>query len=297
MKFKIYILSVAILIFILGTKCFETEAFAYSENPGVEEKHLKSVKDFSKLIEEKAREMEKLADKRLRSREMGIIPKELGYQKHIVDRAKRSRGKELYGSIMNNPIEIYRECIYPRTNANSIKWCKKVYMPDEKKITSCQLSFCNICCSNLEYAILKNVNNCPFASVLNLTSPEGQTIIKDYIAKGNTVAECRNTCSTVYPSNLPKEEITPSRDPTLGKSAENPGHDCQDIKTWGDVEALSGMYFVKFPLKGVVEVFCDMETDGGGWTLFLYYNHEPGQEIFLNGNVIFLFSKFQLQKD
>jgi hypothetical protein len=81
------------------------------------------------------------------------------------------------------------------------------------------------------------------------------------------------------PSPMPE----PPRDPELG-SEKKPAKHCMDIKKWGAKGAKSGVYWIILASKGPQKVFCDMETDNGGWTLFFNYIHQPGQELLLNGN-------------
>lgn len=83
---------------------------------------------------------------------------------------------------------------------------------------------------------------------------------------------------------MPAPETRPPRNPGLGKSENDPGISCADIKEWGAQGSQSGQYFIKPSGKAVQKVFCDMETDMGGWTLFFNYIHEPGTEITLDPN-------------
>lgn len=82
---------------------------------------------------------------------------------------------------------------------------------------------------------------------------------------------------------MPAPPIKPPRDPLLG-TEQRPGMSCMDIKKWGAKSAKSGVYWIDVGSKGAQKVFCDMETDKGGWTLFFNYVHQPGQELLLNEN-------------
>jgi hypothetical protein len=44
------------------------------------------------------------------------------------------------------------------------------------------------------------------------------------------------------------------------------------------------VYWINVASKGPQKVFCDMETDKGGWTLFFNYVHQPGAELLLDEN-------------
>lgn len=99
----------------------------------------------------------------------------------------------------------------------------------------------------------------------------------------NTINSCKAECKKVYPVDMPKPPQKPPRDPTLGKQT-NPAMSCMDIKKWGSNSAKSGTYWVNIASKGPQEVFCDMETDKGGWTAFFNYVHQPGAELLLDEN-------------
>jgi len=77
--------------------------------------------------------------------------------------------------------------------------------------------------------------------------------------------------------------MKPPRDPQLG-TQKRPAFSCADIKKWGAETSKSGVYWIELASKGPQKVFCDMETDKGGWTLFFNYVHQPGQELGLNEN-------------
>jgi hypothetical protein len=92
-------------------------------------------------------------------------------------------------------------------------------------------------------------------------------------------------CSKENPVEMPDASMRePPRDPELGNE-KKPGLSCSDIKKWGDENAKNGQYWIKTQSKGSIKVFCDMEVDDGGWTLFFNYVHNPGANVIFKNDM------------
>jgi len=110
---------------------------------------------------------------------------------------------------------------------------------------------------------------------------KGTRMIEE-VANDNEVEKCKSLCSNTYSgAELPVILPPPQRDESLGKNVKNGATSCSDIKKWGEPGAKSGEYYILTAI-GTVLTYCDMETDSGGWTLFLNYVHFPGSDMLLN---------------
>lgn len=246
---------------------------------------IKSLKTIREEIYQIARDNMKTSSVAEKEKSIGLLKKTNGYPEHMISRAKDTRkNMDIFGGIMKIPIEVFRTCVYPISKTNYVKWCKNVKFGSSKKIISCQFSFCSVCCDHLQDELIHAASDHKLGTKLELTNKYIQDLVRDNFKTSDTLKRCKAECLKAYPSELPVKEETPLRDPELGLSKENPGKDCNDIKKWGKGDSGNGLYWISLG-KGVFEVFCDMETDGGGWTLFLNYEHNQGQNIDLNQTV------------
>jgi hypothetical protein len=252
----------------------------------VEGKVLKTITDWRDLFYEVARENMKGSDLKLKAKANGVLSS--SDPAEMRSRAFDSRkNNNIFGHIMNVPVEVYRSCIYPFNKVNYKKWCANVHFGNAEKSMNCKLSFCNVCCDNLSEELAQLAMETSSATNLEMSNNDLLNLMKEYIQKGDKVKECKNKCFDEYPAVLPVSKNAPSRDPTLG-TENNPARDCADIKRWGSVDTPTGKYFVHFGTAGKTEVFCDMVTDNGGWTLFFNYEHTVGSAVSLNATVSLL---------
>ena len=145
-------------------------------------------------------------------------------------------------------------------------------------------NFCQVCCDHLAFVYQNAINNNVIGEFLGLKNDQGLKAVRDVFDKSQVV-HCKKLCSKENPVEMPDATMKePPRDPELG-SEKKPGFSCSDIKKWGDENAKTGQYWIKVQSKGSIKVFCDMEVDDGGWTLFFNYIHNPGAEVNLKNDI------------
>jgi len=176
------------------------------------------------------------------------------------------------------PSKVYRFCIFPYYELNYVKWCEEKYSADNKKQINCQNTFCAVCCDNLQIMYRNQADNNVLGELLKLSKSSGYAKIQTAATK-DEIKECRNECQKFYPVQFPKPNLPVPRDPLLGKFSNTPATSCSDIKRWGPLNADSASYWIKLSTKGVAQVYCDMYSMQGGWTLFFNYMKFPNKKV------------------
>ncbi len=201
------------------------------------------------------------------------------YPKALRAKAKRQHyNKKTWNKIMLYPAKVFKFCIYPFYELNYSKWCEEKYSSDLKKKINCQHTMCAVCCDNLQIMYRNQADNNVLGDLLKLSKTSGFAKIQSAATKED-IKLCRDQCQIRYPVQFPKAKLPVPRDPLLGKFSTTPATSCMDIKRWGPADADSNSYWIRLPKKGVTQVYCDMYSMQGGWTLFFNYMKFPNKKV------------------
>lgn len=140
---------------------------------------------------------------------------------------------------------------------------------------------CMTCCDNVLQVLKLTASKSIVSQILGLAEDAGYAKIKGVITS-DEINQCRQLCQEEYPMERPVVLPPPPKDSKLGKSKDAPGLSCIDIKMNGK-DVPSGVYWVGTEGKPTKEIYCDMETDGGGWGLMYNYVHHPYEDYQLDG--------------
>lgn len=238
-----------------------------------------------KFIYHYAEKLSKKSDLKIKRKISGQLPD--SYPKIMVKNAQKSRlDRNFWNKYLAYPTKIWRMCVYPEYifKLNIMKWCEEKFSSKKaKKLVACKNTFCTVCCDHLQFVLKNQADKQILGEMLWLKNNPGFTKIKSSIAQRD-LNKCSLTCNKVYPVKFPVKLPPPPRDKNLGKTPDSPARNCKDIQIWGKREPKSGEYWVELGSKGKTKVFCDMETDGGGWMLFFNYLHYPGQELTIDSS-------------
>lgn len=125
---------------------------------------------------------------------------------------------------------------------------------------------CLNCCNNIELILKHTAKMRGSGMYLGVSNDMTWKKALANSFKRTDIEECRSVCYKEYFIEEEEVEFVPPNDVQLGRVETNPAYDCRDVMENGP-GAESGEYFIKSK-KGAkpIRVYCDMQTEDGGWT-------------------------------
>lgn len=118
------------------------------------------------------------------------------YGKGTEKRGRLNRKNTRSFGFMMDPTLIYKNCIYSDRNVSYNQICSSSGSNsfDPSMITNCNLSFCNVCCDNIEKMLNKQISDTTIGANLYSLQSEGYHEVKDAVSKGDMVKHCKKEC-------------------------------------------------------------------------------------------------------
>ena len=183
-------------------------------------------------------------------------------------------------------------CVYPQNRANIYEICgqQKIEGKEDKnqkesfKVKACRHYNCLNCCANLKsiykMIILKYESESEKLAIKIEGYNKYNSLIKDMIAV-EMIEECEYQCRLIFKFEEPQVNSQKVDETSLGVKVNSPAYHCRDIKDNNKAVHKTGIYFTK-PINSqiVSKVYCDQDTEGGGWQLLFNYRHTKQQSDF-----------------
>ena len=110
-------------------------------------------------------------------------------------RGLANRDNDKDNPFMKNPTDLFRTCPVPDKKVSYPQVCDtKDSVPDPNLKTTCKLSFCNVCCNELEKMLTNAITNNPVGAAIYPSTSEGVHDVHDAIKKSNAVKQCKDAC-------------------------------------------------------------------------------------------------------
>lgn len=183
------------------------------------------------------------------------------------------------GKLVKYLTEPYRFCVFPQSAINVMNTCNYKFLelkPDNS--LKCKQTMCLNCCNNMDRVLKFLVQTRSGGAVFKVGNEQEWKKILQSVFQRTYIDTCRNVCFKEYYIEEEEVDFTPPNDTQLGRTEQNPAEDCRDVKENGGGTE-SDEYWIKGKKSPrATKMFCDQESEDGGWTLFTSYHWNRFQD-------------------